>query len=260
MITRRAPTAILCASMLAAGCADAPQGTDLGGLPDGSAADAAPVIRDGPQVRCTLRVSAISGRDPAALRTINPSLDRDEAADGIQLDVAVELLGKPDGTPVTLELTDVEPAPVATSTGGAALFPALTVDAAKTPLLTIRPKAEGCTGRALSYDVQAAPRCAFVWPPHGALLYPKDDQVANNGFFDCDVVLATWDLGSGSVDLLADSVRVAAGAQADAQGLVAFHDVPLPPATSRPVQLVGLLHAGGTTATCQATITMAAGP
>lgn len=249
-----AAVVLLCAS----NCGDSPPAADLGPEHDARIADRSPPAPDAPPA-CTLRVTAISGADPAGLRAIDATLDRDADADGIQLDVDVEVIGKPDGTEVALEVTDVSPAPTAVSSAGAASFKVITVDPELTPLLTIHPKADGCVGTAISYAVQTAPSCMFVSPPDGALLFTRDDKIAGNASFDVDVVVATESLGGGSVDLFVDGTQVATGARGDARGVATFFAVALPRTPGGHVDLLATLRTGNVMASCQAKLTLDTG-
>ncbi|MCA9672937.1 MAG: FG-GAP repeat protein [Myxococcales bacterium] len=227
------------------------QGVDTDGLvPDQSP--------DLPPKDCQLRVIEINGMAVDTIAQIDSTLDQDANTAGVQVDIKVSVVGAPDGTEVTLNVTDLSPAPTATSANGEATFTGVTLDPAKTPVATFTAAASNCTGFELKRNTQPDPSCTFAQPTAGVTLTKANDKIPQTPEFEYDVRVNTANAPGGNVALEVNgtpSTNSPATPNA-ATGVATFFSTQLSAPASKMVTLKATVTRGPLSATCEITFTL----
>ena len=208
---------------------------------------------DGP-VTCALSIDRINGKAIANVTRLTGAEDKNTSLSGIQIDLEVGGRALPDGTTVSLDVTDLTGALEGVSSGGKALFSDVTVSSAIAggKVLFVA-RAPGCQSARLSLDIEAPPECVFVEPKDGALLGQNDDKDPSNNTFDFDVKIKTTNAVGGTVKLSiggnsAGSIDPIAGS-----GNATFFDSVL---SAGQQELVAELEINGVKGSCRATVSV----
>jgi hypothetical protein len=212
---------------------------DTGPIPDG--------------LTCKLTIESINKKPVFAISQLSSLDDQDKATPGIQLDVVVSVIGKPDGTPVTLQVTGLQPSPVANSAAGKASFTGVTLAPGLTGV-TMRAEATDCVGTPSIFSVQLDPSCSFTSPTDGAKLTAVNDKIPGNGTFDYDVNIQTQNAAGATVTLFVAGTAVGTPKTPDLSGLVSFPGEAL--STGPSVELKATVSAGFLSAECTITISI----
>lgn len=204
---------------------------------------------------CTLGIAKINGADVATITKIDSSFDQDSSTSGWQVDVEVSVIGKPDGTTVSLAVTGLSPKPTATSSSGKATFTGVTIDPKVGSLVKFAAEVAGCSSQSQTFSIQQDPTCTIVKPPDGKQLYPIDDEIPNNNTFDYTITVQTTNASGGTVELKIGSASQGS-VTVPTTGLVSFAQKVLPENTST---LTATVTVGKVTATCTSKVTVTTG-
>ncbi len=213
------------------------------------------IVGENPPPPCSLKITAVNGRQVASVSKLTDGDDQDGAKPGIQIDVEVAATNPPVGGQLRLNVSGLTPDP---SVGAAptATFKGVTIGV-DLKSVVIKAYATGCSQDTVSFPVVPPPECVFLQPPDGASLAKKDDKNQATAEFEYDVKVYTKNAEGGQVTLIVGASTLPGAKTPDATGSVTFSDAILPEGVG--TVLKAEVAVGSVKRSCEAKINVATG-